>query len=646
MKKKSAPPPKVKPQAARESESLDIDIKTQNEKLSQTRADLEDAYRQYADLYDFAPVGYFTLTRDGTIREVNLAGANLLGMEREKLINQRMELFIADKSRGAYRAFFEKLLSCNGKKAYELAFLKNDSDLVWARVEATCFEGGEECRAVLMDINERVRMAALLQARVRIGEFAESHTLDEVLQNTLDEAEALTDSLIGFAHFLQADQKTLDLQMWSTNTIKNMCTAEGKGQHYNVDQAGVWVDCVHTHTPVIHNDYPNLAHRKGLPSGHAPILREMVVPIMKNDLVVMVMGVGNKSAYYNEKDVAALSQLANLAWDIIQRKRAEDALKKSEEKYRLLHESMMDGFVSVDMNGEILEYNEIYRNMLGYAKDELAQLTYMDITPKKWRKFEAAIVENQILKRGHSDVYEKEYLRKDGAVFPVELRAVLLRDEEGNPARIWAVVRDISKRKESEDALRQSNELFSLFMLHSPVYAYIKSVTPTESRVLQASENYIEMIGVSGKDMIGKTMEELFPPEFAAKITADDWHVVSKGETIKLDEDLNDRHYTSIKFPIKQGNKTLLAGYTIDITERVRAEQALIVANNELKVSIKREKRLAHTDVLTGINNRRYLYQLAEHEFEIAARYKQPLSVLLFDADHFKEDNDTFGHAR
>ncbi len=133
---------------------------------------------------------------------------------------------------------------------------------------------------------------------------------------------------------------------------------------------------------------------------------------------------------------------------------------------------------------------------------------------------------------------------------------------------------DISERRRAENELRLSRELFSSFLEHSPIYAYIKEVGPTESRVIEASDNFIDMIGVARRDMIGKTMQELFPPEFAAKISADDWAVVAGGAVFQEDEKLGDREYTTIKFPMAIGGKTLLAGYTIDITDRKLSEQA------------------------------------------------------------------------
>src|SRR5512133_1124086 len=110
-----------------------------------------------------------------------------------------------------------------------------------------------------------------------------------------------------------------------------------------------------------------------------------------------------------------------------------EALRKSEAKYRRLHDTRMDAFVSVSMDGRISEFNTVYQQMLGYPAHELLALTDVDLTPEKWHAFEADIIEKQVLVRDYSDVYEKEYRRKDGTVFPIEVRTMLIRDDDGNP---------------------------------------------------------------------------------------------------------------------------------------------------------------------------------------------------------------------
>ena len=199
---------------------------------------------------------------------------------------------------------------------------------VWLFVSVYSTEKGYFA-AVFDNITDRKRAENITQARLRMLSIiaSPSVTRDETLQLMLDEIEKQTGSVIGFYHFLDVDQETLTLQAWSTNTLKNMCAAEGKGSHYNISKAGVWVDCVREQRPVIHNDYASLPNRKGMPPGHAAVKREMVVPILRGGRIVAIIGVGNKSTGYSETDVEIALSLGQLSWEIFDRIRSAEELQ-------------------------------------------------------------------------------------------------------------------------------------------------------------------------------------------------------------------------------------------------------------------------------------------------------------------------------
>jgi PAS domain S-box-containing protein len=194
-----------------------------------------------------------------------------------------------------------------------------------------------------------------------------------------------------------------------------------------------------------------------------------------------------------ERDAEGLARLAlGISVDITSRKHIEQALRQSEEKYRSLHQSMVDGFVCVDMNGGIIDYNRAYQEMLGYSDEELRHLIYTDITPEKWHAMEESLMTGQILQRGFSDPYEKEYRRKDGSVFPVELRTYLICDPGGNPLSMWAIVRDITERKQAEQTLLEWNQI-----LERRVAERTDELNRSEVRFRQLAEATFEGIAVS-----------------------------------------------------------------------------------------------------------------------------------------------------
>ncbi len=216
-------------------------------------------------------------------------------------------------------------------------------------------------QAIGEDITEHKRTRDIRAARMRLMEFATDHSMNELLTATLDEAEILTESPIGFYHFLEADQKTLALQTWSTRTLREYCHAEGAGRHYDIDHAGIWVEAVRLRRAVIHNDYASAKNKRGLPEGHAPLWREMVVPVFRKGLIVAILGVGNKATPYTDDDMNVISLLADLAWDFAESKRLEAEL------LAMATTDFLTGLAN-------------RRHFMGKMDTELARLKRVDIT--------------------------------------------------------------------------------------------------------------------------------------------------------------------------------------------------------------------------------------------------------------------------
>ncbi len=294
---------------------------------------------------------------------------------------------------------------------------------------------------------------------------------------------------------------------------------------------------------------------------------------------------------WDERDEPVFDEQGNLIGvveidqDITKRKRVEEALLESEEKFRNILNLINDGVQINEIDpegkpGKFIEINNVACQMLKYTREELLEHGPLDfVTDYHNRPLNEILTE--LFSTGHS-IFETEHRKKDGTIFPVEINANVV-NLLGKKV-VVSVIRDITERQRAEEAMQEINELYSKFFSRSPIYAYIKTVMPTQSRVIQASDNFHEMIGISGKDMVGKTMTDLFPPELAEKFTADDWNVVSNCKVLNLEENFNYRNYITIKFPIVLKDKNLLAGYTLDITERKQAEDALHQANKKLNL--------------------------------------------------------------
>jgi len=264
--------------------------------------------------------------------------------------------------------------------------------------------------------------------------------------------------------------------------------------------------------------------------------------------------------------------------DITERKKAEVALSKSDDRFQHAMKASNDGLYDWNLETNEIYYSPGWKKMLGYLDHELPNdfSVWENTTAPEDVKRSWELQQKLVNKQVDRFVLEFKMKHKNGHWVDILSRAEAIFNEDGKAIRIVGTHVDLTERNKAEKEIIEINEMFSHYLKNSPIYTYIKEVSPERSTVLQASDNFINMIGISGNDMKGKSMEELFPPQFAAKITSDDWDVASGNKILTIEEELGEKSYTTIKFPFRRGDKTLLAGYTIDITENKKAQRDIL----------------------------------------------------------------------
>ena len=267
--------------------------------------------------------------------------------------------------------------------------------------------------------------------------------------------------------------------------------------------------------------------------------------------------------------------------DITDLKEFKNALQASESLYKAIMKATPDGISITDLNGNVTMVSESGLRLIGLDKEEYflgKNISEFLINEDKERAFKNISLMFHGVFNGPEEYH---LIRPDGTLMNVEINADFIRDINGNPEGIVFVLREISQRKKIEEALQDSEEIFTRFMENSPIYVFFKD---NELRSLKLSKNYEKMLGKPLEEMMGKTMFELFPSEFAKSMVNDDLRIMKEGKQIEIEEEFNGRQFTTIKFPIhKDGKPLYLAGYTIDITEKNKVAQALKVKADELE---------------------------------------------------------------
>jgi diguanylate cyclase (GGDEF)-like protein/PAS domain S-box-containing protein len=211
-----------------------------------------------------------------------------------------------------------------------------------------------------------------------------------------------------------------------------------------------------------------------------------------------------------------------------------------------------------------------------------------------------------------------------------------------------ALAEVLAEKERASANLRASEELFRAFMNASPFLSYIKDAA---GRLLFYNRSFAQRFGVSEYAWLGRTDEQLWSRKLTKSVRTHDLEVMAGGRMVETEEHIRNADGTvsslrSFKFPCNDSaGNVLLAGVAVDVSEEVAHQIELERYHRDLEEANDQLRKLAVTDELTGLRNRRSFEERLVMEFSMARRRKRELSVLLIDVDNFKTINDRWGHA-
>jgi PAS domain S-box-containing protein len=280
--------------------------------------------------------------------------------------------------------------------------------------------------------------------------------LNEITSFTLEEAIRLTRSKVGYLAFANEDETKLRMHSWSIDAIKG-CKIKHKQTTYHIDKMGLWGEAMRQRKPIITNDYtaPDPL-KKGQPEGHVKILRHMNVPVLDQGKIVIIAGVGNKEAPYDESDVRQLILLMEGMWHIVRRKQIEEELRESEEKYRSVFENSGVPSVIIDEDMTISMANMKFEQLIGYSRQEIEnEMKFSDfIADEDLDKMKSYHLE---LKKNDTQIrteYECKIVDRHAVNKNLAIKLGILPDMN----RLIASFFDITESKKAEAILRKKEE--------------------------------------------------------------------------------------------------------------------------------------------------------------------------------------------
>jgi len=510
-----------------ELEVYEMELELQNAELLSAIFESQEAIQ----FYDFAPSGFFTLSKEGEIVNLNICGAQILNEERPNLKNIHFGIFVSEGTKTIFNHFLQRIFHSHTKQSCEVTLIPNRNRPLYVHLTGIVSENGENCLITALDLIERKQAE-----------------------------QALKDSEVKYRRLIENSPDAITIYAEGEIVLVNKECLRLMHARSEYDLIGRSLN------EFVHPDCRELVAEQMsqlvTDSKPLPLIEEKFVRL---DGSVVDIEVKSVPILYENKPAVQL-----IVRDITERKRSEEALRASEARFRMMFERSLIGILMTNPNGEIYAANPEACRLLGRTEDEICRIGRNGIVDLTNPNLSAALEEHT--RTGHFKG-ELTYVRADGTIFPIDLDSGTFNDSAGQ-THAYNFFQDISRRKRGQKTRFESEA-----NVHALINATDESIflVSEDDTLIALNEIAAQRMGQPIEALIGCKISEIMPSEVYASRRPFFNQVLQNGVNVKFDDERNGRWLSNHIFPVfnAEGNVTRYAVFSRDITDSKEIELAL-----------------------------------------------------------------------